>query len=206
MTSSHSGRAFGVTFYECFADGGKPYAGMTNAGVMMKVQSGYKLPCPTSCPNNAYAVMRQCLESEPQDRPNFEGLVRSLADVAVAPGVAASNTRGNVDNGEGVGGYGAWGGATSVPATGHDYAAAAAAAAAAPAPAAFDYAAPNAAAAAGHNRIGVGHDYAARNALSRTGAPEGDAHAATYDTSWYHGKISRLEAEQALARNSPSEV
>lgn len=131
--------SFGVTFHECFSDGGKPYAGMSNVETMTKVQSGYKLPCPSSCPNNTYAVMLQCLESEPQDRPSFKALVQSLANIAAAPEVAAratttnvaevpypqpravngiantsqvaaSNSSGNFGNYEGVGGYAAGGG------------------------------------------------------------------------------------------------
>lgn len=49
--------------------------GMTGKEIQSNVQSGYRLPQPKNCPPAVYEVLLLCWSENPEDRPNFTGLV-----------------------------------------------------------------------------------------------------------------------------------
>ena len=54
---------------------------MTNAEVLQKVENGYRMLCPPSCPLALYEIMLQCWHKEPEKRPTFETLQWKLEDL-----------------------------------------------------------------------------------------------------------------------------
>ncbi len=67
--------------YEIWTDGAIPYAhANTNQRVWVDVVSGYRLPCPTDCPADIHALMMQCWDTDPQQRPSFSLLLTTLRD------------------------------------------------------------------------------------------------------------------------------
>jgi len=70
--------AFGVAFWEVFAHGRQPYAGVPNADVGRRVGAGETLPQPVDAPDEAYALMRRCWQRRPDYRPSFDSLQSSL--------------------------------------------------------------------------------------------------------------------------------
>ena len=70
--------AFGVAFWEVFAHGRQPYAGVPNSDVSRRVGAGETLPRPVDAPEEAYALMRRCWQRRPDYRPSFDSLLSSL--------------------------------------------------------------------------------------------------------------------------------
>eukprot|EP00049_Salpingoeca_infusionum_P011470 m.199363 g.199363 ORF g.199363 m.199363 type:complete len:677 (-) comp14939_c0_seq4:264-2294(-) len=71
--------AFGVVLWELVTFGKTPYSTMTNPQVVEAVcDEEYRLPKPISCPQELYAVMMDCWEEEPEDRPSFQQLLETL--------------------------------------------------------------------------------------------------------------------------------
>ena len=76
--------SFGVTLFEIYSDGARPYAAMDNAAVIKEVQSGYRLPQPESCPDSIFRVMTWCWDANPTARPSFAELRDVIAAAAEA--------------------------------------------------------------------------------------------------------------------------
>lgn len=66
--------AYGVLIYEIFTCGKVPYGRATNAEVVHQVQVGQRLERPRGCPQDVYEVMKNCWETEPDERPSFRML------------------------------------------------------------------------------------------------------------------------------------
>lgn len=77
-TSTSDIWSFGVVLYEVITYGQAPYIGMSNSDVMLKVQEGYRLPKPSTCPYILYEMMQNCWEEEPESRPTFQALQSQL--------------------------------------------------------------------------------------------------------------------------------
>jgi hypothetical protein len=59
-------------FDVCFrVQASMPYADMTNQKVWLAVCEGYRLPCPSRCPEWLHDIMMRCWDANPQDRPMF---------------------------------------------------------------------------------------------------------------------------------------
>ncbi|KAJ3600038.1 hypothetical protein NHX12_033990 [Muraenolepis orangiensis] len=72
--------SFGVTMWEAFSYGGKPYKKMKGAEVMEFIKSGGRMESPARCPDQMYALMMECWTYKHEDRPDFkkvEGSMRS---------------------------------------------------------------------------------------------------------------------------------
>ncbi|XP_063075742.1 tyrosine-protein kinase JAK1-like [Engraulis encrasicolus] len=51
---------------------------MVMTRLVENLQKGRRLPCPAACPGTVYTLMKRCWELEPQDRIDFQGLIREL--------------------------------------------------------------------------------------------------------------------------------
>ena len=74
--------SFGVLLWEMITYGCLPYSTMTNSQAQKEMIKGYRMPCPTGCPNQLYAIMLTCWRDEPADRPTFETLQRQLKEIS----------------------------------------------------------------------------------------------------------------------------
>jgi len=70
--------AFGVAFWEVFAHGRQPYAGVPNSDIGRRIGAGETLPQPVDAPDEAYALMQQCWRRRPDRRPTFDYLLESI--------------------------------------------------------------------------------------------------------------------------------
>jgi len=70
--------AFGVVLLEIVINGETPLKELTNAEVMVQVQSGYNPPKPERCTSSFYKVMLQCWDMDPVKRPSFLDLIDTL--------------------------------------------------------------------------------------------------------------------------------
>ncbi|XP_051952245.1 tyrosine-protein kinase SRK2 [Xyrauchen texanus] len=72
--------SFGILLYEIVTFGQMPYPTLTNYQVVQKLQTGYRMSCPLSCPKYLYEIMCDCWREVPADRPTFETLQWELED------------------------------------------------------------------------------------------------------------------------------
>uniref|UniRef100_A0A674DK86 Tyrosine-protein kinase n=1 Tax=Salmo trutta TaxID=8032 RepID=A0A674DK86_SALTR len=63
--------SFGVTMWEAFSFGGKPYKKMKGPEVIGFIASGSRMECPSGCPDKMYALMKDCWTYKHEDRPGF---------------------------------------------------------------------------------------------------------------------------------------
>ncbi|XP_042615452.1 tyrosine-protein kinase Fes/Fps-like isoform X2 [Cyprinus carpio] len=73
--------SFGVLLWETFSRGVTPYTiphTLSNQQTRDEVERGYRMPAPTNCPDEIYALMRQCWQYEPKNRPSFRKLKADL--------------------------------------------------------------------------------------------------------------------------------
>ena len=66
--------SFGILLYELITYGHFPYLGMNNTQVLEALQTGYRMPCPTGCPEQLYEIIRECWKDDAASRPRFEVL------------------------------------------------------------------------------------------------------------------------------------
>ena len=66
--------SFGILLYELISYGRFPYPGMNNAQVLEALQTGYRMPCPTCCPEHLYNIMLDCWKNDTTARPKFNTL------------------------------------------------------------------------------------------------------------------------------------
>ena len=66
--------SFSILLYELISYGCIPYPGMSNAKVIEKLKTGYRMPCPNGCPEKLYALMSECWKEEAPSRPTFKAL------------------------------------------------------------------------------------------------------------------------------------
>ncbi|KAM6954016.1 LOW QUALITY PROTEIN: tyrosine-protein kinase Blk [Aplochiton taeniatus] len=76
--------SFGILLTEIITYGRIPYPGMTNPEVVQNLDRCYRMPCPESCPEELYDVMKTCWRQQPEDRPTFEHLQHTLNDFFIA--------------------------------------------------------------------------------------------------------------------------
>ncbi|TMS20754.1 Tyrosine-protein kinase ZAP-70 [Larimichthys crocea] len=70
--------SFGITMWEAFSYGGKPYKKMKGPEVMRFIESGNRMECPSVCPERMYAVMNDCWTYKHEDRPDFKKVEESM--------------------------------------------------------------------------------------------------------------------------------
>ncbi|KAG8582521.1 hypothetical protein GDO81_008085 [Engystomops pustulosus] len=72
--------SFGVLLYEIATYGKMPYPGLTGRQALEKLEQGYRMPKPYSCPQDLYNIMMDCWNANSEDRPTFETLQWRLED------------------------------------------------------------------------------------------------------------------------------
>ena len=75
--------SFGVFIHELFTTCDLPYSGMSNSQVAARVKGGYQIPRPDSCPEQIFAVARECMSITPDKRPSFESLQPRMRQLTV---------------------------------------------------------------------------------------------------------------------------
>ena len=51
---------FGVVLYEATTCGDDPYPRMNDGEILSKLDAGYRMLCPTGCPEKLYTIMKKC--------------------------------------------------------------------------------------------------------------------------------------------------
>ncbi|XP_063959544.1 fibroblast growth factor receptor 2-like isoform X2 [Lytechinus pictus] len=70
--------SFGIVLWEIVTLGARPYPNMTFSTVRTEVANGYQMPCPRHCAQEVYVVMTGCWDKEPQNRSNFDHILKSM--------------------------------------------------------------------------------------------------------------------------------
>lgn len=70
--------AYGVTIWEIFTMGQRPYFNLSNQDVLIKVPEGLTLEAPENCPQAIKNVMKLCWAFEIDNRCSFEDIVQLL--------------------------------------------------------------------------------------------------------------------------------
>ncbi|XP_066536596.1 tyrosine-protein kinase Lyn-like [Hoplias malabaricus] len=76
--------SFGILLYEIITYGKIPYTGLSNAEVIARVQRGYRIQQPDTCPKKLYEIMTTCWKEKPEERPTFEFMQSILEDYFTA--------------------------------------------------------------------------------------------------------------------------
>jgi tyrosine-protein kinase len=63
--------SYGITLWEIFMLGRKPYGKMAPQEVLGFIESGKRLLKPALCPQDVYEMMENCWRQEPDERPSF---------------------------------------------------------------------------------------------------------------------------------------
>ncbi|KAM4710406.1 tyrosine-protein kinase ZAP-70 [Discoglossus pictus] len=66
--------SYGVTMWEAFSYGQKPYKKLKGPEVISFIEKNERLPSPMECPKEMYALMLDCWTFKMEDRPNFENV------------------------------------------------------------------------------------------------------------------------------------
>ena len=83
--------SFGILLYELVTHGGEPYPTIEAHKAMdMVIKSGYRMPCPTDCPQNLHKIMMKCWDNDASCRPTFETLQWQLEEYFVDQGLYAA--------------------------------------------------------------------------------------------------------------------
>ncbi|XP_075240346.1 uncharacterized protein LOC142335881 isoform X3 [Convolutriloba macropyga] len=72
FTSKSDVWSYGVTLWEIFSYGQRPYGNMRSSEILDMIDRGARLKCPPNCPPEMYSLMLRCWEYEETDRPTFE--------------------------------------------------------------------------------------------------------------------------------------
>ncbi|KAM7409709.1 hypothetical protein PAMA_001277 [Pampus argenteus] len=70
--------SFGITMWEAFSYGGKPYKRMKGPEVIRFIDGGNRMECPAACPERMYTVMKECWIYKHEDRPDFKKVEESM--------------------------------------------------------------------------------------------------------------------------------
>ena len=63
--------SFGVVLYEATTCGDDPYPRMNDGEILSKLDAGYRMLCPTGCPEKLYTIMKKCWRKNVCRRPTF---------------------------------------------------------------------------------------------------------------------------------------
>lgn len=78
FTSKSDVWMFSVCMWEIFEFGDKPYQNFKNKDMIKVLESGERLNKPDYCPNELYSLMLECWNYQPNERPNFSLIEKTL--------------------------------------------------------------------------------------------------------------------------------
>ncbi|XP_074157241.1 tyrosine-protein kinase ZAP-70 [Sminthopsis crassicaudata] len=70
--------SYGVTMWEAFTYGQKPYKKMKGPEVIKFIEEGNRMDCPPECPPDMYTLMRDCWIYKWEDRPGFSDVEQRI--------------------------------------------------------------------------------------------------------------------------------
>uniref|UniRef100_A0A8C0D1L8 Tyrosine-protein kinase n=1 Tax=Balaenoptera musculus TaxID=9771 RepID=A0A8C0D1L8_BALMU len=70
--------SFGVLLHEIFSRGHTPYPGTGHVQTFLRVEAGYRMPCPLECPPTTHKLMLSCWHRTPSRGPASKGLCPKL--------------------------------------------------------------------------------------------------------------------------------
>ncbi|KAM4807908.1 tyrosine-protein kinase ZAP-70 [Rhinophrynus dorsalis] len=70
--------SYGVTMWEAFSYGQKPYKKLKGMEVLSFIETNKRLSCPADCPQEMYQLMLDCWIIKTEDRPNFENVEQRM--------------------------------------------------------------------------------------------------------------------------------
>lgn len=70
--------SYGILLWEIVTLGANPYPGMDRDQVIGQLHIGYRMPKPQYCSDEVYAIMWQCWQQEPEARPTFLEIGKTL--------------------------------------------------------------------------------------------------------------------------------
>lgn len=70
--------SFGILLWEIITFGDQPYKGVESRDLVLKLESGFRMPQPEACGDTMYSVMMYCWEMLAEDRPTFAYLRDNL--------------------------------------------------------------------------------------------------------------------------------
>eukprot|EP01137_Pigoraptor_chileana_P034741 Opistho-2@27747 len=76
--------SYGITMFEVYSRGSKPYVGVENHEVLDYLNSGKRLSKPDGCPQPIYAIMESCWRKYAETRPSFADVVTQLRKVVAS--------------------------------------------------------------------------------------------------------------------------
>uniref|UniRef100_T1JDP9 Tyrosine-protein kinase n=1 Tax=Strigamia maritima TaxID=126957 RepID=T1JDP9_STRMM len=70
--------SFGILLWEIYSFGRVPYPRIPLADVVQHVEKGYRMEAPEGCPPEVYEIMRKAWDLQPELRPTFSDVLKSL--------------------------------------------------------------------------------------------------------------------------------
>ncbi|XP_068686238.1 tyrosine-protein kinase receptor Tie-1-like [Montipora foliosa] len=70
--------SYGIVLYEIFTIGGKPYPDIQGHRVPHMLKDNYRMPQPVHLDDEIYALMCECWQNDPNDRPTFEAISSTI--------------------------------------------------------------------------------------------------------------------------------
>lgn len=70
--------SFGIFLWELYSYGRVPYPRVPANDIMQFVERGYRMDPPDGCPPVIYQIMKDCWQTDPNARPNFTRIMKSL--------------------------------------------------------------------------------------------------------------------------------
>lgn len=80
-TSKSDVWSFGVLLWELATLGANPYPGVTPERLYRLLKTGYRMEKPDNCSEELYDLMMKCWREDPQERPQFAELVKTVEDM-----------------------------------------------------------------------------------------------------------------------------
>ncbi|XP_046644788.1 proto-oncogene tyrosine-protein kinase receptor Ret-like [Daphnia pulicaria] len=80
-TSKSDVWSFGVLLWELATLGANPYPGVTPERLYRLLKTGYRMEKPDNCSEELYELMMKCWREDPQERPQFAELVKTVEDM-----------------------------------------------------------------------------------------------------------------------------
>ncbi|KER21103.1 hypothetical protein T265_10496 [Opisthorchis viverrini] len=90
--------SYGITLWEVYSYGERPYRDMKGAQILAMLDQGLRLSKPSRCPESIYGIMQQCWHFEGVRRPTFAELVLTLSRILKVMPLPAPGGLGVVDS------------------------------------------------------------------------------------------------------------